>query len=41
MEKRPIKVVLDPYNPDGLDQACEIQYLEDRALGDRRRAGAT
>jgi hypothetical protein len=34
--ERPIKALLDPYNPDRLDQARPLQHLEDRPLGDER-----
>ena len=33
--------VLDPYNPTGSTRARQLQHLEDRPLGDRRRAAAT
>ena len=34
--ERPIKALLDPYNPDRLHHARQLQHLEDRPLGDRR-----
>ena len=39
--RRPIKAVLDPYNPTGSTHARQLQHLQDRPLGDRRHDAAT